>query len=79
MPSNFIDALKLQLVSAEGSFLRAILKDDKGSICSVLEKTIVSGEKELTWTGLNDLPYGQYTLELSHNDDEMKLNLVKRV
>ena len=79
MPSNFIDALKLQLISNEGSVLRAILKDDKGSICSILEKTIVSGERELTWTGLNDLPYGKYTLELSQDDDEMKLNLVKRI
>jgi hypothetical protein len=79
MPSNFIDALKLQLISHEGSFLRAILKDDKGSVCSVLEKTIAFGEKELTWTGLNDLPYGKYTLELSQDNDEMKLNLVKRI
>ena len=79
MPSNFIDALKLQFSSSKESFLRAILKDDKGSVCSILEKQIVSGEKELTWTGLNDLPYGKYTLELSQDDDQMKLNLVKRV
>jgi hypothetical protein len=79
MPSNFIDALKLQLFATKGNILRAILKDDKGSICSVLEKSIKSDEKEFTWTGLNDLPYGKYTLELSQGDDEMSLNLVKRV
>ena len=79
MPSNFIDALKLQFSTNKVSYLRAILKDDKGSVCSVLEKQIVSGEKELTWTGLNDLPYGKYTLELSQDEDEMKLHLVKRI
>ena len=79
MPSNFIDALKLQLTSSKGSFLRGILKDDKGSICSKIEKMIGSDKEEFTWTGLNDLPYGKYTLELSQGDDEMKMNLVKRI
>ena len=79
MPSNFIDALKLQFTGAPGAFLRGILKDDKGSICSTLEKRIFAGEKEFTWNGLNDLPYGKYTLELSEGENEMKMNLVKRV
>lgn len=79
MPSNFIDVLKLQLTSCKGNFLRGILKDDKGSICSTLEKNIGSEKEEFTWTGLNDLPYGKYTLELSQGDDELKMNLVKRV
>lgn len=79
MPSNFIDALKLQLFASKGNFLRGILKDDKGSICSTLEKTIDADAEEFTWTGLNDLPYGKYTLELSKGEDEMKMNLVKRI
>jgi len=78
--SNFIDALKLQFSVPKGKFLRGILKDDKGSVCSTMERKIASEkEEEYTWTGLNDLPYGKYTLELSHGDDEMKMNLVKRV
>lgn len=79
MPSTFIDALKLQLTSTKDEFLRGILKDDQGSICRTLERLMGAGEKEFTWTGLNDLPYGKYTLELSQGEDEMKMNLVKRV
>lgn len=80
-PSMFIDALQLELTArnCNSNPLKGVLKDDKGSVCSVLEKNI-SGEKErFTWTGLNDLPYGKYTLELSQGEDEMKMNLVKRV
>ena len=55
------------------------MKDDKGSVCRTIEKDIVTEKEELTWEGLNDLPYGRYTLELSQGDDKMKMNLVKRV
>ena len=79
MPSNFIDALKLQLLAPKGNFLRGILKDDKGSVCCTLEKKIGTEQETFTWTGLNDLPYGKYTLELSQGEDLMKMNLVKRV
>ena len=77
--SVFIDTLKLQLNAPKGNCLRGVLKDDKGSICRTLEKNILNDKEELTWGGLNDLPYGRYTLELSQGDDEMKMNLVKRV
>jgi len=77
--STFIDALQLQLNSPKGNCLRGVLKDDKGSICSTLEKDIATDREVLTWTGLNDLPYGKYTLELFQGEDEMKMNLVKRV
>ena len=77
--SVFIDALQLQLTTPKGSCLRGILKDDKGSICRTIERDIATNPEEVTWTGLNDLPYGRYTLELSQGSDEMKMNLVKRV
>lgn len=77
--SVFIDTLKLQLDTPKGKCLRGVLKDDSGCICRTLEKNILMEREELTWDGLNDLPYGRYTLELSHGDDEMKMNLVKRV
>jgi hypothetical protein len=77
--SMFIDALELQFNAPKGNCIRGVLKDDKGSICSTLEKDIANEREELTWTGLNDLPYGMYTLELSQGGDEMKMNLVKRV
>jgi hypothetical protein len=77
--SIFIDALQLELSALKGSFLKGVLKDDTGIICSTLEKNISKEKEQFTWTGLNDLPYGKYTLELSQGEDEMRMNLVKRV
>ena len=78
-PSIFIDALQLELSALSGSSLRGVLRDANGSICSILEKDIQKESEQFTWTGLNDLPYGKYTIELSQGDDEMKMNLVKRI
>ena len=77
--SMFIDALQLELTAPKGNCLRGVLKDDTGSICSTIEKDIAIDHERFTWTGLNHLPYGRYTLELSHGEDEMKMNLVKRI
>ena len=77
--SVFIDALQLELVAPPGNCLKAVLKDEKGSVCSTLEKDVCNHKEDITWDGLNELPYGIYTLELSHGDDEMKMQLVKRV
>lgn len=78
-PSIFIDALQLELSADAGNFLRGVLRDDKGSICSTLEKDIMNENEHFTWTGLSHLPYGKYTIELSQGEDEMKMNLVKRI
>lgn len=75
----FIDSLQVELVAKSCNRICGILKDDKGSICSTLERNLPRDQHQVTWNGLNDLPYGVYTLELSHGEDEMKLNLVKRV
>ena len=77
--SVFIDALQLVLIKPKGSCLRGVLKDDQGSVCRTIEKEIIAGREEFTWDGLNDLPYGRYTLELTQGEDEMRMNLVKRV
>ena len=77
--SVFIDALQFQLTMPKGNCLRGILKDDKGSVCRTLERKAANEREDLTWGGLNDLPYGKYTLELSQGEDEVKMNLVKRV
>ncbi len=77
--SVFIDALTLELVAPLRSSLKAILRDDQGLECSRLETSMPTGESTVTWRGLNDLPYGVYTLELSQGDDEMKMRLVKRI
>jgi len=75
----FIDGFRLELSGPKGNCLRGILRDDKGSICRTIEKNIALDSETLNWTGLNDLPYGRYTLELSQGEDEMKMHLVKRV
>ncbi|MFI5132886.1 MAG: hypothetical protein ACHQEB_01055 [Chitinophagales bacterium] len=77
--SIFIDALQFELFAPKGNCLRGVLKDDKGSVCSTLERDLASDREHVTWSGLNDLPYGVYTLELSHGEDEMKMKLVKRI
>lgn len=77
--SVFIDALQFELTVPKGNCVRGILKDDEGSVCSTLEKDTSADGENFTWSGLNDLPYGRYTLVLSHGEDEMKMNLVKRV
>jgi hypothetical protein len=76
--------LQLELSALKGKLLKGVLRDDNGSVCSVLEKKISKDEENVTWTGLNDLPYGKYTLELSQGEDEpdknrVKMNLVKRI
>lgn len=78
-PSIFIDALQLELSQGNGSPLKAILRDETGSVCGRMEKAIARETEAFTWTGLNDLPYGTYTLELSQGEDQMKMRLVKRV
>ena len=75
----FIDALKFELVAQANSSLKAVIKNEQGSICGMMETTLPIDNYEFTWNGLSELPYGVYTLELSHGDDEMKMRLVKRV
>ena len=77
--SNFIDTLKVELSSCTDHCLKAVLRDEKGSVCSELETILITGEPEITWKGLNDLPYGVYTLELSQGKEEVQLRIVKRV
>ncbi len=76
----FIDSLKLELTNPPvDTSLKAILRDDKGCVCSTLETSMPVRNNELIWRGLNNLPYGVYTLELTQGEDEMKMRLVKRV
>jgi hypothetical protein len=75
----FIDHLTFQVGEPQKAMLRAVLRDDTGIICSALETEVEKDQQELDWNGLNDLPYGVYTLEISRGQDEMKMRLVKRV
>jgi hypothetical protein len=78
-PMVFLDSLRLHLDAKADSALRAVLRDDKGKICSSMETFMPSEHHEMEWTGLNNLPYGVYTLELSDGDEEMQMRLIKRV
>ena len=77
--ANFIDSLQFQLVSNSLNLLKAVLRDDKGSVCGQLDTSSLPDSSEITWKGLNDLPYGIYTLELSQGEEEIRLRMVKRV
>ena len=77
--SVFIDRLTFQVDQAQKCLLKAVLKDDTGIVCSAMETEVEKDQQELYWGGLNDLPYGVYTLETSIGKDEMKMRLVKRV
>ena len=78
-PTVFIHSLKFELVAQEKTSFKAILRDDSGFVCSTLEASMPVKDNELVWRGLNNLPYGVYTLELTQGNDEMKMRLVKRV
>ncbi|HUM98696.1 MAG TPA: hypothetical protein PK275_12640 [Chitinophagaceae bacterium] len=77
--SVFIDALKLELQVPSGCCVRGVLRDDTGMVCRTIRQEVKKEKEELTLSGLNDLPYGRYTLELSEGSDEMRMQLVKRV
>jgi hypothetical protein len=76
---NFIDRLSMEINQTQKSLLKAVLKDDSGEICSIMQKELGFGQQFFDWEGLNELPYGVYTLEVSQGADEMKMRLVKRV
>ncbi len=78
-PTVFIDSLKFELMAQEETSFKAILRDDHGCVCSTLEAPMPVKDNELVWRGLNNLPYGVYTLELTQGNDEMKMRLVKRI
>ena len=77
--SVFIDRLTFQIDQAQKCLLKAVLRDDTGIVCGAMETEVEKDQQELNWSGLNDLPYGVYTLEISRGKDEMKMRLVKRV
>jgi len=75
----FIDRLTFELNQPQKCKIKAVLKDDRGSVCSALETELNNGQQFLDWNGLNDLPYGVYTLEILGGPNEMKVRLIKRV
>jgi hypothetical protein len=77
-PQVFIDTLTLELSTPEKNGIKALLRDESGAVCRRMEAASPT-LRSFTWNGLNDLPYGVYTLELQQGDDEMKMRIIKRV
>jgi hypothetical protein len=75
----FIDRFSFEFDQPQKSMLKAVLKDDRGSICRALETEVTGGHQVFDWEGLSELPYGVYTLEILGGTDEMKVKLVKRI
>lgn len=75
----FIDNLVVELFESNFPVLRAVLKDEQGSVCSAFETNLQQNQQFVIWKGLNDLPYGIYTLELFDGANEWKTRMVKRV
>jgi hypothetical protein len=77
----FIDTLTLEMMVPAVSSLKAILKDDKGSICKTMEtdNSPSNFQRYVTMGDLSELPYGVYSLELSHGSDEETIRMVKRI
>ncbi len=75
----FIDTLVFDLGDEPSSCIRAILRDETGKVCSMLETQIPPYQKTYHWKGLNDLPYGVYTLEILSDAEASRMRLVKRI
>ena len=75
----FIDTLTFELSETSNPSLRAVLKDESGIVCSMLDTTVEPSQRVFLWNGLNDLPYGIYTLQLWGGTEEQLVRLVKRV
>ncbi len=75
----FIDSVIFEFPDPPARYLRAILKDDCGVICSTLDAEVPLGFRSFRWSGLNDLPYGVYTIEYALGAFEESSRMVKRV
>ena len=76
----FIDSMVFEVDRNEvPSSLRAVLKDEQGSIIISMEAEIPQGHTNFSWRGLNDVPYGIYVLELFNGESETRMRMVKRV
>jgi hypothetical protein len=75
----FTDALCVQLAYCLQGLIEGILLDEHGTVCRRIETELAPNDQEFTWDGLNDLPYGIYTLQLLQGTNEMNMRIIKRV
>ena len=77
--STFIDNLVIEVQEALMIPINVSLRNEDGKICCKTEKKISTGNEHIKWEGLNDLPYGVYTLECSQGEDVIETKMVKRI
>lgn len=78
-PQVFLDHLTVECAE-RCELLRLVLKDERGCICRTFETCLLNTARSVQWKGLNDLPYGVYTLEISaENNTGTSQRVVKRV
>ncbi len=75
----FIDSVIFEFPDPSARSLRAILKDECGVVCSTLDAEVPSGSKSFRWSGLNDLPYGVYTIEYALGAFAECQRMIKRI
>ena len=75
----FIDSVVFEFTNPANDSIQAELINEEGSVCSRLDATVPNGLTIYKWNGLNDLPYGVYTLALLQGKEEHRLRLVKRI
>lgn len=75
----FTDTLCVQLIQKLQGFIEGLLLDEHGTVCRKMEAEIPENSQELTFGGLDELPYGIYNLKLSQGANEMNVRVVKRV
>lgn len=75
----FIDNLVIEVDEVLSAPLQVILRSEDGEICGKMEKRISPHTRSICWEGLNDLPYGRYTLECTQGAEVVELKLVKRI
>lgn len=77
--STFIDDLTVEVKEAQQMHVSVALRNEDGLICCKAEKKICTLSQSFKWEGLNDLPYGVYTLECSQGEELVAMKMVKRV
>ena len=75
----FINELEIEIQEPRESSFKATLKDEKGTVCRALEVATDQSRSLYKWHGLNELPYGVYTCEISGGIGEMTTQVVKRL
>ena len=76
---TFIDDMVIDIQEARQLPIMVTLRNEDGKICCKMEKKIRSESESIRWDGLNDLPYGVYTLACCQGDEVVELRMVKRV